>query len=697
LAFSTGVRSVVYGKDPGVFLLLSPLAVDSAIAGLFWTLCTGGTLVLPKARIEQDLEALAFCLSEEGVTHTLLVPGLYHAMLDHLDLAGLPALDTVVVAGEACPPSVPRLHAERVPGVRLFNEYGPSEATVWSTVEEFSDASHEVTIGRPLPGGRVYILDADLEPVPEGAPGELCIGGPGVARGYLGLEEETGTSFLANPFHEGRLYRTGDLACWREDGRIRFLGRRDDQFKIRGHRVEPGEIERVLESHPAVKAAAVTLRSARATLDPGTAAVVDGGGPDRLAAFVTPDGDMPSSAELKAFLRKQLPAHMIPDQFQTLERLPRTPAGKLDRTALANLVLEHADAPKRTEPVLPRNDLEARLAEVWKEVLGLERVGIHDDFFEVGGDSLMSIRVIARAGAAGIDIRPEAFFEEPTIARSAQLASHEPTFEVRRGPLVCGRASGVRPPVFVVGGIGGHAIALADLARAMGPEQPFFAFEAQGLDGKAPPLTTIEAIADYYWTHMLSEVAGGYHLLGVCWGATVAFEIAKRAHYEGRPPSSVGLVDPAALMGHDDPSQTNPEVAFLKQRLGLYWDEFRKADWGGRTRLISEKARRVTRTVRSGGMTEAGVHELNHMRVQEAHRQAIERYRPDGSLKQAARLFITENPRFDQGDDPRLVWRELVAPEPAIVSIPGTNSGDAIGATHARVLVARWTSWINEE
>ncbi len=261
LAWSTAARLQYFSEHPGVFLLLSPISVDSATAGIYWALCAGGTLVLPPPRAEQDVEELGRMIAREGVTHTLLVPSLYHALLDHVDVDRLATLRVVVVAGEACRDEVARAHRRTIGHVALFNEYGPSEATVWATADDLSDRSTgTVTIGRPVPGVRIHLLDDDGREVDEGRAGEIGISGPGVARGYLGRPELTAERFVeGGPGHGPRIYRTGDRGRWRADGRLQFLGRVDDQVKIRGHRVEVGEIESVLSDHPSVREAVVAL------------------------------------------------------------------------------------------------------------------------------------------------------------------------------------------------------------------------------------------------------------------------------------------------------------------------------------------------------------------------------------------------------------------------------------------------------
>jgi amino acid adenylation domain-containing protein len=264
LAVSTAARFAYYDEPPGRFLLLSSPAVDSSVAGIYWTLCAGGTLVLPPPRAEQDIEALVRLIESAAVTHTLMVPSLYSMLLEHADPSRLASLRCVVVAGEACPPELVRLHCERLPGIGLHNEYGPTEATVWATACELTrDVEGPVTIGRPVPGARIYLLDDTRRAVPIGAPGEICIGGAFVARGYLGQPDETGRRFIPDPFSaHGRLYCTGDRGRYLDDGRIEFLGRADDQLKIRGFRVEPGEIERVLCEYPGIGQAAVVLTPA---------------------------------------------------------------------------------------------------------------------------------------------------------------------------------------------------------------------------------------------------------------------------------------------------------------------------------------------------------------------------------------------------------------------------------------------------
>ncbi|MBT8338333.1 MAG: amino acid adenylation domain-containing protein, partial [Gemmatimonadetes bacterium] len=364
LAWSTAARFAHYDSPPEVFLLLSPMHVDSSVAGIYWTLAAGGTLVLPPYRAEQDAASLGRLVDEAGVTHTLLVPSLHGALLDSVAPDRLASLRSVIVAGEACPEEVVRRHGTVLPGVTLHNEYGPSEATVWATVDDLTaEPAGPVTIGRPVPGARVAVVDESLRPVPVGVTGELVIAGPGVATGYRGRQDLTDERFVAVE-GLGRAYRTGDRARWRADGRLEFLGRADDQFKIRGHRVEAGEIEEALRRHPAVDEAVVGL--------------IHGGGQPALAAWLTMAGARVAPEALKTFLAGTLPAHMVPAHYAILDSMPRTPAGKLDRRAV------QARGPGPTAPratsgsasrTRPESATERTLAAVWSDVLGLEEVG----------------------------------------------------------------------------------------------------------------------------------------------------------------------------------------------------------------------------------------------------------------------------------------------------------------------------------
>ncbi|APR75501.1 Malonyl CoA-acyl carrier protein transacylase [Minicystis rosea] len=372
---------------------------DASISEILVTLLAGATLVLASPEAMLPGPDLLRTLEANAVSVVTLPP----SALAVLPVAPLSALRTLVVAGEACPEDVANRWAE---GRRFIDAYGPTEATVCATMGEHQPLTGKPSIGRPMDHVRVYVLDPRGNPTPIGVPGEIHLGGIGVARGYLGRPELTSARFTPNPFAEGRLYRTGDRARWRADGRLDFLGRLDQQLKLRGHRIEPGEIEASLRAHPDVHAAAVVLRD-------------DRGGDPRLVAYVVPrEPPAPEAADLREHLAARLPPYMIPSAFVALASLPIGPTGKLERRALPA-----PEAVETTSFVAPRTDTERIIATIWEEVVGVPRVGVHDDFFELGGHSLLATQVMARiAEALGIELPLSALFEVKTVTALAAIA-----------------------------------------------------------------------------------------------------------------------------------------------------------------------------------------------------------------------------------------------------------------------------------
>ena len=381
------------------------LSFDISVWEFCIALLSGGTLVLPPAHLKMMGTDLADFLVEQGVENISLTP----SALATLPEKSLPFLRCVTVGGEACPLDLVRAWA---PGRAFFNGYGPTEATVGVCVARYTPDLERVHIGRPLPGARLHVLDARHQLQPIGVVGELFIGGAGVARGYLGRPDLTAEAFIADPFggDGGRLYRTGDLARFLPDGNIELLGRADDQVKIRGFRVELGEVEAAIAAHPLVRQAAVLLHR--------------DGARTRLVAFVV--GREPTRADdLRAFVGERLPAYMVPSVFVPLDALPVNANGKVDRKALAAMPWD-AQAGAEDTYVAPRTAVEEQLAAVWQAVLGLsDPVGVQDDFFSLGGDSILSLQVVFRAKQAGLSLTVRQLFEHPTIAELAPVAERQ--------------------------------------------------------------------------------------------------------------------------------------------------------------------------------------------------------------------------------------------------------------------------------
>ncbi|HYS04987.1 MAG TPA: amino acid adenylation domain-containing protein [Candidatus Dormibacteraeota bacterium] len=403
-------------------LQFASLSFDVAAEEIFPTLLSGATLVLRPDPVFVSVPDFHRFLESEKVTVVNLPASYWHAWVAVLQREGqdLPAcLRCVVIGSEKALAS--RLAAwDEVTGgrVALFNAYGPTEATITTTVYLHSGqrpARTEglVPIGRPIANARAYVLDPHLNLAPVGVPGELYIGGEGVARGYVGRPDLTAERFLPDPFADAagsRLYRTGDRVRWLVDGDLEFLGRLDDQVKVRGHRIEPGEIERALERYARVEESAVLARE-------------DSPGDIRLVAYVVFCADAepaPSVTDLRAHLGAILPEHMLPSAFVILERLPRTRAGKIDRKALPPPDAARNDL--AGERIAPRTPSEETLASIWGQVFGRERVGVHDNFFELGGDSILAIQIVARVNQAGLRLTSRQIFEHQTIAGLASVA-----------------------------------------------------------------------------------------------------------------------------------------------------------------------------------------------------------------------------------------------------------------------------------
>ncbi|MDY7076207.1 MAG: amino acid adenylation domain-containing protein [Chloroflexota bacterium] len=397
-------------------LQFASFSFDASVSETFMALLTGATLYLARQETLMSVSDLQRLLRDQAITTVTLPP----SVLSVLSAEGLPALQTVISAGEACSPEVVARWAS---GRRFFNAYGPTEATVGPTLYEVEgslDGATNVPIGRPIANTQVYLLDRHLQPVPIGVPGELHIGGVGLARGYLNRPGLTAQKFILDPFASpasggagARLYKTGDLARYRSDGVLEFLGRKDHQVKVRGFRIELGEIEAALKRHAAVREAVLLVRE-------------DTPGDKRVVGYVVfTQGQEPTISELRYFLKERLPEYMVPSAFVTLEALPLTPSGKVDRKGLP--VPKGDRSQLETAYVMPQTEVQRAIAAVWREVLGVEKVGIHDNFFELGGHSLLAIKVHNQLQEVfQREMSMVEMFRYPTVSALAEYLGREP-------------------------------------------------------------------------------------------------------------------------------------------------------------------------------------------------------------------------------------------------------------------------------
>ncbi|MES9525960.1 amino acid adenylation domain-containing protein, partial [Streptomyces capoamus] len=390
-------------------MLVTSVGFDVSVPELFGPLQRGGAIVIARPDGRRDPAYLARLIQEQRVTDVDFVPSLLEAFVGEPAAAGCTSLRRIEVAGEAFAPELAGRFAQVLPGVAVFNLYGPTEAAVEVTGHRYRPGEVTVPIGRPITNTRVYVLDGALRPVPPGVVGELYLAGTGLARGYLGRPGLTAGRFVACPYAVGeRMYRTGDLVRWNTDGELEYVGRADFQVKVRGFRIEPGEIEQVLAAHPGVEKALAVVRE-------------DNPGDQRLVAYVIPKADASDDlgsllAALTNTARERLPEYMVPSAFVPLAELPLNASGKVDRRALP--APEHTGAAGGRRP---RNHREEVLARLFAEILGLDQVGIDDDFFALGGHSLLATRLIGRIRTElGIDIPIRTVFRTPTVAQLAE-------------------------------------------------------------------------------------------------------------------------------------------------------------------------------------------------------------------------------------------------------------------------------------
>ncbi|MGH3158679.1 MAG: amino acid adenylation domain-containing protein, partial [Streptosporangiaceae bacterium] len=525
-----GIVNLVTGRDyldPGagqVHLLHSPVTFDAATYEIWGALLHGGTLVVAPPGLLEPSE-IRRVIARHGVTAVFITHGLFKLMADE-GLSELAGLHILATGGEA----VSAEHLERarraLPATRLVNVYGPTETTTFAVCHAIPAGelvTGPVPIGTPISHTVTYVLDARGRAVPAGVPGELCIGGPGLARGYLGRPALTASSFVPDPYGGtpgARLYRTGDLVRRRPDGLLDFLSRVDDQVKIRGHRIEPGEVEAVLHQHPGVRLAAVVARE----IAPGDR---------RLVGYVLTTPSCPGLARLREYLAGLLPDYLVPDLMLPLDRFPMTASGKIDRAALPNPagLRPELDAPY----VPPAGPVQETIAQTWQAVLGVDRVGLSDDFLQLGGHSLAAMRAAARLRAAlGLQVTAQDIMRHRTVEKVAAMA--RPGSAPAAPPasaLVWFRAAGDLPPLFAVHPGGGSVHWFRGLAGLL-LGQPFAALQHPALMDDNAATLPITELADRY----LAEIrrvrpSGPYTVFGWCGGTAVTWEVAVRLRASG--------------------------------------------------------------------------------------------------------------------------------------------------------------------
>ena len=507
-------------------LAVTTISFDIAGVDIWLPWLVGACTVVADRQQAADGEQLRALLERHRITFLQATPVTWRLLIG-AGWTGSADLQ-IVCTGEAMPVDLAQALAPMVG--RLWNLYGPTETTIWSTGYRVEPATESVLIGRPVGNTQCYILDEHRRPVPLGAIGELFIAGDGLARGYLNRPELTAERFVPNPFRAGKnMYRTGDVARYRADGNIECLGRTDDQVKIRGFRIELGEIESVLERHAGVKQAVVIARE-------------DSPGDKRLVAYVVPSNEPVEGNTLRVHAKESLPEYMVPAAFVSLDTMPLTPNGKVDKKALP--APDQGATVTGRRAILARTYVEKQLSEIWEEVFSLSQVSVEDDFFELGGHSLLALSMMSKiARVFGEQLPLNTLFESPTIE---QLAKHIEQHQKTAGQhtLVSIQASGSRPPVFwIPGGAALGLFRLRHIVTRLGRDQPVYGL-GSGYPKSLADVEGVEQRASHY-LELVREVQphGPYCLAGFCAGGRVAYEMAQRLVSSGESVAFLGMIN----------------------------------------------------------------------------------------------------------------------------------------------------------
>lgn len=675
-------------REPGmtsrdVVMALTPLSFDIAGLELYLPLLAGAGIILANRRQAMDGAWLQRELDQGRVTVMQATPATWRIVLQAGWQGGRRV--KVLCGGESLSRELAQELLARAGS--LWNVYGPTETTIWSALERVRTAERPVSLGRPIANTQVYVLDPNREPVPVGIPGELYIGGTGLARGYRGAPHLTEERFVSSPFRTGeRLYRTGDQVKWLPDGRLEYVGRIDHQVKLRGFRIELGEIESVLAEHPTVKQAVVIVRE-------------DAPGDKRLAAYVTAkDGQICDPQTLRRLLREAVPDYMVPAAIVPLAEFPLTPNGKVDRSALPVPSAEPVhDGPQAIEP---RNRIELQLAAIWEQVLGITPIGIRDNFFALGGYSLLALRMFSAIEQTfGTRLPMALLFLAPTIEQLADVLADEGC-TVRWRSLVAVQPEGKQPPFFAVPGVGGNVLVFARLAKLLGNDQPFYGLQARGLDGKEKPFMRVEDMAAHYIDEIRSvQPQGPYLIGGTCTGGLAAYEIAQQLTAQGEKVilAVIESWHPRSYLTHwSRPPYLLWPILFVGMKIATYlrlmlglpvreWSTF----WRG-------KLKRLWRLMHHTEAAEDQDEFLYKDQVTYATFHAVARYRLKPLRAQVLNVIASKHPLTNSTEDTRLVFGEAAMEMSRTVYLPAEDSGRLFVAPQVQELAIQLRTFWQE-
>lgn len=562
---------------------------DPSVWQIFWPLSVGAQLVLPVPEGHKDIPYLVDLMAQQQVTVMALVPSMLRVLLEQPGLDRCSQLKHVFCGGEALPADLIDIFYEKFTNTFLHNVYGPTEASIDATYWTCQPNTHYriAPIGQAITNAQIYILDDSLQPVASGEAGELHIGGAGLARGYLNRAELTAAKFIAYPLADAdadathsqtRLYKTGDLARLLPDGNLEFLGRIDHQVKIRGFRIELGEIEIALSQHPGLAENVVIARA-------------DASENQRLIAYVVPQAEQrPTPAELRQFLQAKLPDYMVPAAIVVLEALPLNANGKLDRQALLAPAIEHPD--RTTGVIGPRDALELELVQIWEQILNMRPISITDNFFDLGGDSLLAARLLTQLETACGQTLPLAIFQQAATVEQLADCIRQQNWSLSQQPLVAIQPQGTQPPLFCIHSRTQTVLNYFPLARHLPTDRPVYGLQPRTTDASTIAQRSIESIAaDYIQEIQTLQPTAPYLLLGYSFGGLIAYEMARQLLAQGQTALLV-MVD-----------TYNSQETWFKpiagqnhrlNRLAIHRDELRRRSWQEKIRYLRQLLDRST-------------------------------------------------------------------------------------------------------
>jgi len=671
-------------------LAVSSLSFDLSVYDIFGILGSGGTVIIPAPEPCPNPEHWLALMNQGGVTIWNSAPALMELLLNYIITNHQilpPSLRLVLLSGDRISPTLVMQLQALNPQLEIISLGGATEASIWSIyypIQNLSSSTKTIPYGRPLKNQTFYILDQQLQLMPVGVTGELYIGGVGVARGYLHREKLTATKFIADLFNDqlatARLYKTGDLGRYLEDGNIEFLGRMDNQVKIRGVRVELGEIEATLLQHPDLKETLVAIAPANGDQQAKQSSLV--------AYCVLKTNSTTTRRQLRDFLTTKLPEYSIPKAFVLLDALPLTPNGKIDRQALLELSLNPLETENDFLP--PQDRLEWQLSQIWSRILNVKPIGRNDNFFELGGNSLLALRLFEQIQSTfGKNLPLATLFQAPTIAQLASLML-ERGWSASWSSLVSIQPHGHQSPLFLIHAVGGNVLSYRNVAAALGTKRPIYGLQARGLDGQQAPLTSIEEMATNYLEEIrVIQPDGPYCLAGHSCGGVIAFEMAQQLRRQGEKVAVLALFDTYGPNYHDK-STVSQRLAIHLSNLGKLSSREKLTYFTGRlefalrSKIPQHWQQRYFQLVDLFRSPEARLVSL----VGNCNLVAVEKYQP-AAYQGKITLFRAEVRRAYGFFDPYGGWQGLAVGGIDVYEVPGEHITMLLKAENAQILAAK--------